>query len=90
MEKDGDVHFCVDYQKLNHVCKFDAYLMPRINEMLGSIGSAQFISTLNLAKGYWHISMADQQQQKTAFTTPYSLFEFRVMPFGHHNAPATF
>ena len=28
-KKDGDVRFCVDYQKLNWVSKFEAYPMPR-------------------------------------------------------------
>ena len=64
--------------------------MPRIDEVLESVGSARFISTLDLVKGYWQIPMADQSQEKTAFTTPYRLFEFRVIPFGLHHAPATF
>lgn len=64
--------------------------MPRVDEVLESVGSAQFISTLDLARGYWQIPMAKQSQEKTAFTTPYGLFEFCVMPFGLQNAPATF
>ena len=89
-KKDGGVRFCVDFRKLNQVAKFDAYPMPRIEEMFEKIGSATVISTLDLAKGYWQIPMAPDSQEKTAFVTPFGLFEFTVMPFGLHSAPATF
>jgi len=58
--------------------------------MFGSIGAATVISTLVLAKGYWQIPMSPSSQEKTALATPFGLFEFDVMPFGLHNAPATF
>ena len=89
-KKDGGIRFCVDYRKLNQIAKFDAYPMPRIEEMFESIGSALIITTLDLAKGYWQIPMAPESKEKTAFTTPFGLYEFEVMPFGLHNAPATF
>ena len=34
--------------------------------------------------------MAEDSDEKTAFTTLYGLFEFRVMPYGLTNAPVVF
>ena len=89
-KKDGSVRFCVDYRKLNLVAKFDAYPMPRMEELIDTIGPAGVITTLDLAKGYWQIPMDEESKDKTAFTTPSGLYEFEVMPFGLHSAPATF
>ena len=75
---------------MNKVAKFDAYPMPRIEELIDTIGPAKIISTLDLAKDYWQIPMDEGSKDKTAFTTPFGLYKFEVMPFGLHSAPATF
>ncbi len=89
-KKDGGLRLCVDYRKLNQITKFDAYPMPRIEELLDSIGNAKFIKTLDLSKGYWQVPMKKEDQEKTAFTTPKGLYQFTTMPFGLSGAPATF
>ena len=89
-KKDGNVHFCVDYCKVNQVAKVDAYPMPRAEDVLEEMGPAKYISTLDLARGYWQVPMAEDSKEKTAFTTPFGLCMFNVMPFGLHTAPATF
>ena len=44
-KKDGDVRFCVDYRKLNQLAKFDAYPMPRVEEIFKA--PATFQRTMN-------------------------------------------
>ena len=89
-KKDGGIRLCVDYRKLNQRTKFDAYPMPRIEELLDKIGSAQFITTLDLAKGYWEVPVNPEDREKTAFSSPSGLYQFITMPFGLCGAPATF
>ncbi|XP_076300570.1 uncharacterized protein LOC143218888 [Lasioglossum baleicum] len=40
--------------------------------------------------GYWQIEMDERDREKTAFSVGEGLWQFRVMPFGLCNAPATF
>ena len=89
-KKDGGLRFCVDLSKLNAISAFDPYPMPRVDELVERLGKAEFLSTLDLCKGYWQVPLSPQAQELTAFKAPSGLFQFRVMPFGLHGAAATF
>ena len=58
--------------------------------VLDMLAGKQWFSTLDLASGYWQVSLSQAARAKTAFATHSGLFQFRVMPFGLCNAPATF
>ena len=63
---------------------------PRIDDTLDMLAGKQWFSTLDLASGYWQVSLSQEARIKTAFTTHSGLFKFKVIPFGLCNAPATF
>ncbi|KAK7899005.1 hypothetical protein WMY93_019858 [Mugilogobius chulae] len=43
-----------------------------------------------MRSGYWQVELTPEARAKTAFTFGQGLWQFRVMPFGLCNAPATF
>ena len=89
-KKDGGTRFCVDYRLLNLATVKDAYPLPRIDDTLDMLAGKKWFSTLDLASGYWQVSLSPNARCKTAFATHSGLFQFRVMPLGLCNAPATF
>ena len=89
-KKNGSIRFCIDYRKLNKETKKDSYPLPRVDDLLDDLADAKWFSTIDLASGYWQVEVSPEDQEKTAFTTPHGLYQFKVMPFGLCNAPSTF
>lgn len=87
---DPKMRFCVNFSKLNAVSAFDPYPMPRVDELIERLGHANFLTTLDLCKGYWQVPLTEASKDLTTFRVPGGLFRFRMMPFGLHGAPATF
>lgn len=87
----GEQRFCVDFRKLNAVSEKDAYPLPYMSSILDKLGGAKYLSSLDLKSAYHQVEMEESSKQYTAFTVPgRGLFQFTRLPFGLHNAPATF
>uniref|UniRef100_A0A3Q1J2D2 ribonuclease H n=1 Tax=Anabas testudineus TaxID=64144 RepID=A0A3Q1J2D2_ANATE len=89
-KKGGGWRLCVDYRRLNAVTLKDSYPLPRIDDALDYVAGSCWFSSLDLRSGYWQVELAPEARAKTAFTIGQGLWQFRVMPFGLCNAPATF
>lgn len=82
--------FCSDFRKLNRVTKPDSYPIPRMDDCVDRVGSAQYVSKFDLLKGYWQVPLTQRAKEYAAFVIPDGLFAYRRMPFGLRNAGATF
>ena len=43
-----------------------------------------------MRKGYWQVPLTQRAREISAFVTPSGLYQYKFMPFGMKNAPATF
>ena len=89
-KKSGALRLCIDYRQLNAKCLRDAFPLPRIEESLEAMGGACLFSSLDLAHGYFQVTMHPDSVSKTAFRVPWGLYEFTRMPQGLMNSPSTF
>ena len=79
---DGTVRLCIDYRRINGITIPDPFQIPLIEDLLDSISEAKFLSKLDMMKGFCQIPVVEQDQDKTAFCTPWGKYSFTRMPFG--------
>eukprot|EP00918_Siedleckia_nematoides_P048890 GHVU01107148.1.p1 GENE.GHVU01107148.1~~GHVU01107148.1.p1 ORF type:complete len:924 (-),score=101.66 GHVU01107148.1:14-2785(-) len=86
----GSWRMCVDYRDLNKLTVRDSYPMQRVDDALRALEGAKCFACIDLKAGYHQVKVAETARDYTAFSTPFGLYRFKVMPFGLCNAPATF
>ena len=87
---DGSIRMCTDYRKVNQVTRGDAYPIPRMEDCLDAVGKAKYVSKIDLTKGYYSVRLTEKAKEISAFVTPFGQYQYKRMPFGLKNAPASF
>ena len=89
-KKTGELRLCVDFRGLNAITKKNRYPLPLVSDLLDRVQGCKVFSVIDLKSAYSHIRIKEGDEWKTAFRTPYGLFEHLVTPYGLTNAPAAF
>lgn len=89
-KKDGKIRIYVDYRDLNKASPKDDFPFPNIHILIDNCAKHELQSFVDCFAGYHQIMMNEDDAEKMAFTTPWGVYCYRVMPFGLKNAGATY
>jgi hypothetical protein len=81
---------CVDYTDLNKHYPKDPFGLPRIDQVIDSTAGRDLLCFLDCYSGYHQIAIKEEDQEKTAFITPFGTYCYTTMSFGLKNASATY
>src|ERR1043166_3926409 len=90
-KKNGSIKTAINYVPLNNKTVRNENLIPNTKEIFPMFGGAKCFTILDLKAAYWQVLLDEGDRHLTAFHTPtQGLYQWKVMPFGLSNAPATF
>ena len=89
-KKDGSKRVCIDFSRLNRITKPYVYPLPTIDQILGKLGGAQYISTFDLKSGIFVVDIEQSSRDYTTFSCARGQIHFCRATFGLRNSPAWF
>ena len=91
-KKDNTYRFAVDYRDLNAVTEPINFPLPRLEDVIDSVGenNSKIFTVLDLKAGFHQIPLDEETKHKTTFVTHSGCYAFKRLPYGLRNAPIAF
>ena len=93
-KKSGETRFCIDFRDLNSKLLTLDSPIPRCDEAIDRLASGAgsqdslFLSTIDLAAGFWTLPIKESDKARTAFVTHRQKYEWNYLPFGVQSGPS--
>lgn len=81
---------CVDYRAVNKQLISDTHPLPRIEDILDSLGRAKYFTVLDLFSGFHQVPLEEDSRDITSFSTSNAAYRWKVLPFGLKVSPNSF
>ena len=88
--RNGKLHVCIDWRKLNKVMVADQHPIPKQTDILQALSGVQYLLVFNALSGFTQMEFDEESRPITAIHTHRSLHHFKCMPFGWQNGPPEF
>ena len=89
-KKSGDIRPVIDFRSLNRVVILESYPLPRIDEVLSTLGGNTIFSHIDLKSAFHQIELTEDSKKYTAFSVNFKKYQFTKLPFGYTNSPSVF
>ncbi len=89
-KKGGKIRWCVDWRRLNEVTKKDSWPMPTVQDTIACLAGSDIFSGVDMAGAFHCVEVHPEDQEKTAFATPFGMFQQKRLGFGVTNGSATY
>ena len=76
-----DLHFCIDYQKLNVIIKRNHYSLLLINEMIDKIVDCKHLTWLNIIFAFNKLCMHFNSENYTIFIIALKAYKSKILSF---------
>ena len=93
-KSNGETRFCIDFRQTNSKLVTLDSPIPRCDEAIDRLASGAgpqdslFLSTIDLASGFWTLPIKESDKGVTAFVTHRQKYEWNYLPFGVQSGPS--